>query len=181
MNAADTSDAFRRLAQLPLADLEREFIAGGTPDPANLSGWEFRGLNCPAATRAIGVRKFVKGFYSEGDDYYGYNIPVRQTRASEEWEYKPNDDTPKRFGFYRVTAVEPTARDNAHPHALLLDYGGMNPRFDPSDRLRDYLVQITDDTFLGAAYYAVGGARIKLPPMFILDRFRKAIDRVAGS
>ena len=83
---------------------------------------------------------------------------------------------PRRFGFYRVDPVDPTSRDNAYLHSVLLDYGkGGNKRLDPTSGLRDYLVRVDDDNddlFLGKAYYALARARIATN-FFLLERFRQ--------
>jgi hypothetical protein len=103
-------------------------------------------------------------------------VVVKQGPLTDEWQPVPSDDSPKRHGFYRVREVRADDIDNAHLHALLLDYGqGDNPRFDVTRGLRDYLVQIEDDVYLGKAFYALGRVRIELPTMFILDRFRRGM------
>ncbi len=158
-------------------DLEQVFLRGATPTEGALAGWEFRGLNTPPWFRLLGIKKFIKGFYKERGELWGYNCPVEQNRLVEPWIARPTDSAPRRFGFYRVAAVDPTARDNRYLHALLLDYGlGKNPRFDPSAGLRDYLVQVDredPDVFLGKAYYAVGPARLPTFSYFILERHRR--------
>jgi hypothetical protein len=110
----------------------------------------------------------------------GYNCPVVQNALDGRWRTQPSDDAPKRFGFYEVAPVDPTARDNHYLHALLLDYGrGGNAFWDPSRNLRDYLVQVdagNPDLLLGKAYLAAGPARIAMS-YFILERFRRAPGR----
>ena len=170
------SATFRRLASLDARELYREFLRGQRPDKDDLAGWEFRGLNHARATELLGIRKFVKGFYRSDDDLYGYNLKIRQTSVFEEWQGVPDDNTPIRHGFYRVRDVDPTGTDNAHLHALLLDYGqGDNPRFDVTRGLRDYLVQVDADVYLGVAMYAFGSKRLPLPGCFLLDRFRRGV------
>ncbi|MCA9674217.1 MAG: hypothetical protein KC464_04165, partial [Myxococcales bacterium] len=161
------------------AELEIVFRRGVTPDLDALIGWEFRGTNAPAWARVLGIKKFIKGFFrGDGDEVYGYNCPVVQNRLDEPWIARPDDAAPKRFGFYRVAPVDPTARDNQYLHAVLLDYGrGGNKATDPSRGLRDYLVQVdagADDLFLGKAYYAIGPARVATN-FFILERHRPGI------
>lgn len=106
----------------------------------------------------------------EDGEVFGYNSPVIQNALDQPWHVKP-----KRFGFYRVAPVDPTSRDNAYLHAVLLDYGrGGNARLDPTQGLRDYLVQVdadNDDLYLGKAYYAVGPVRVPTS-FFVLERFR---------
>ena len=182
MEVTARSAGFERLATIPMRDLKTEFLRGTTPTEETLAGWEFRGLNRPAAMRYVGIRKFIKGFYKQGDTLHGYNSPVFQNADDEEWAAKPNDDTPERFGFYQVLPVDPSATDNKHLHALLLDYSkGENPKSDPSRGLRDYLVQIEDDVLLGIAYFALGSKlRLKLPSYFLLSRFRRGLSDISS-
>ena len=150
------------LATLSARELEKAMLRGATPDPEALAGWEFRGTNTPAWARLAGIQRFIKGFYKQGCDLFGYNVPVRGA-----WQPKG-----ARFGFYRVDRVDAAARDNAYLHALLLDYGrGGNKPLDPTRGLRDYLVRVEDDVFLGKAYYAVGPLRVPAS-YFVLERLR---------
>jgi hypothetical protein len=173
------SEAALRLEASSHAELDRVFLRGEMPDLEQLVGWEFRGINHPAWARLAGIKKFVKGFY-RGDDgrVMGYNCPVVQNVLDGRWHTKPSDTAPKRFGFYQVAAVDPTARDNAYLHSVLLDYGkGGNKIWDPSAGLRDYLVQVdptNPDLFLGKAYYALGPLRVH-SNFFILERFRRGL------
>ena len=160
-------------------ELEIVFLRAVMPDLERLAGWEFRGTNAPAWARLLGIKKFVKGMYRDDHgDVYGYNCPVVQNGLDEPWITKPDDQAPKRFGFYRVEPVDPTSRDNAYLHAVLLDYGrGGNKVWDPMRGLRDYVVQVdanNDDLFLGKAYYAVGPARVT-SNFFILERHRPGL------
>ncbi len=162
------------LEAMDLSALERLFLDGETPKFSELTGWEFRGLNSPTWFRLLGIKKFIKGFEQKGDRVLGYNTPVRQNSMTGPWLAKPNDEKPKRFGFYEVSKVDPKAQDNKYLHAVLLDYGkGDNPIVDPSRGLRDYLVKLEEDIFLGKAYFALGGARLPTFSFFILERHRK--------
>jgi hypothetical protein len=177
------SERALELERMTNAQLERVFLRGTTPNLDALLGWEFRGLNTPTWFRLLGIKKFIKGFYRRDGDAYGYNSPTVQNRLGEPWLAKPRDDSPKRFGFYRVGEVDATARDNAYLHALLLDYGkGGNSRFDPTAGLRDYLVQVdpnNPDLYLGKAYYAFGPARLPTYSFFILERHRPGLQDVS--
>ena len=158
-----------------LAELEEVFVRGVTPDLASLAGWEFRGLNTPSYMRFLGIRKFVKGFWrDDAGATWGYNYPVEQNVVDGGWYGLPSVVAPRRFGFYTVAPVDPTATDNKYLHALLLDYGrGDNPRLDASAGLRDYLVQVDaddPDVLLGKAYYALGPLRVPTASFFILER-----------
>lgn len=172
------------LEQTPMKGLEEVFQRGATPDLDALVGWEFRGinhmpLNALNIAYVAGIKKFVKGFYrDERDVVMGYNIPVKMNALDGRWHLKPSDSEPKRFGFFEVAPVDPTARDNEYLHAVLFDYGkGGNPKLDPSQGLRDYLVQVdpsNPDLYLGKAYYALGPARIATS-FFILERHRTGL------
>lgn len=159
-----------RLEQTPMHELEQEFLRGGTPDVADLLGWEFRGinhlwLNAVPVAQAAGIKKFVKGFFRQGDRVMGYNRAVARNPLDGRWHVAE-----KRFGFYEVHEVDATSRDNAYLHAILLNYGrGGNKPYDPSAGLRDYLVQLSDDIYLGKAFFALGPLRIPTN-FFILER-----------
>ena len=161
------------LNSLPNPALEKLLQDGETPDFDELAGWEFCGVNSPSWAKLAGIKKFAKGFQLQDGDLYGYNLSAAGGSLDEPWQVKPNNESPKRFGFYRVSKVEPTSRDNLYLHALLLDYGrGKNPRLDPSRGLRDYLVRLEKDLYLGKAYYAVGSRRV-FASYFFLRRWRK--------
>ena len=169
------------LEQTSMSGLEKVFQRGQMPDLDQLVGWEFRGinhlpLNALNLAYLVGIKKFMKGFY-KGEDgrVMGYNIPVGRNALDGRWHLKPSDTEPKRFGFFEVAPVDPTARDNHYLHSILFDYGkGGNPKGDPSNGLRDYLVQVdaaNPDLFLGKAYFAFGPARLAMS-FFILERHR---------
>ncbi|MBC7974523.1 MAG: hypothetical protein H7138_06010 [Myxococcales bacterium] len=176
------------LARASLRELEHAFQRGVTPEIDTLVGWEFRGINCtprglPPIARLAGIQKFVKGMFRADDGRaMGYNTPVVQNVLDGRWRTRPSDEAPRRFGFYTIDAVDPTSRDNAYLHALLLDYGqGGNPLWDVSRGLRDYLVQLEDgdlDRLVGKAYYAAGPARVGVG-FFLLERWRRG--RAASS
>ncbi len=156
------------------AQLERVFLQGSMPNLAALAGWEFRGMNVPGWARVAGIKKFVKGFFDAGGGIVmGYNCPVAQNGLTETWNLQPSSFAPKRFGFYRVAPVDAASKENKYLHSVLLNYGeGGNAKFDPSQGLRDYVVQVDKDNpdlYLGKAFYAVGPARVPTN-FFILER-----------
>lgn len=164
------------LAGLSTAELEKIFKNGKTPDPDKLVDWEFKGYNVPFFAKLLGIKKFKKGFYREGEEFWGYNIPQYQNSIDQPWRCKPVDHNPKRFGFYSVKAVRPDMTENKEPGALILNYADGNNLLWEGSFLRDYLKQVdpdNDDLYLGKAYVALGGARF-MPSFFILERDRKA-------
>ena len=176
--AGRPSERMLALAASSRRELDLTFLRGHTPDLDQLVGWEFRGVNTPRWARLAGIKKFVKGFERREAGpggaavVVGYNRPARQNRLEAPWQVGA-----RRFGWYRVELVDPTARDNAHLHAVLLDYSrGDNRPLDPSRGLRDYLVQVDPDDpdlYLGVAHYALGGARLPVS-YFVLERMRRA-------
>ena len=171
------SQAQLALEQTSLWDLEKVFVRGTTPNLDELVGWEFRGVNHLPLNRLpianlLGIKKFLKGFFrTEDGRVMGYNSPVQNNALDGRWHVAE-----KKFGYYEVMPVDPTARDNKYLHAVLLDYGkGKNPALDPSQVLRDYLVQVDPNNpnlYLGKADAAIGPLRIPTMNFFILERFR---------
>jgi hypothetical protein len=160
MVTAPTS-AYLDLVHQPQRELARLMLRGEAPKPADLVGLEFRGTNMPAGSRALGLRRFIKGFTTHSDgSVVGYNRRVRGGDLATPWTpstWRGQD----RFGWYAVEPVAATARDNRYLNAVLLDYGsGLNTRWDPTARLRDYLVRTDAGLILGRAYVALGPARI---------------------
>lgn len=155
-------------------DRVRVMEHGTAPALESLVGWEFAGLNSGALVGLLGIRKFKKGFYEgppraeRGPEPFvqGYNVQTRQNSPDEPHVAKPSDESPKRFGYYRVHRVIQGSGNDRYPNALLLDYGlGGNPFFEPAKLLRDYLVQVYPDDpdfLLGHAYGALGPIRIRL-------------------
>lgn len=178
MTALAPSSDYRLLAGRPRSELQRLFVRGETPSLEALTATEYGGWNHPRRMAVLGIRKFIKGFFrTESGEHYGYNTPARQDGLGQRWSARPDDEHPKRFGFYSVARVEPEARDNRYLHALLLDYSrGGNPASDVSRVIRDYLVRAetgSDDLLLGKAYVALGPARL-YSNFFLLQRLGPA-------
>lgn len=174
---------FFELTRMSAKELTPIFENGVTPKFDELLCWEFRGFNPPVFARIFGFQKFKKGFFvdkdqsADGTAISGYNVLVRQNWLDDPHVAKPNEETPKRHGFYVVSAVNPGAKDNKHPHALLLNYGiGRNWQYNPERVIRDYLVRVdpgNPDLFLGKAYLAIGPLRV-FSNYFVLDRYNKS-------
>ncbi len=160
--------------------LEEVLRAGIVPDVDKLAGWEFRGFNTLDLTGMIGIRKFKKGFYKEGDALKGYNVKIKQKGGLlDEWEDIVKDGQSAKHGYYDVMPVTDAEKDNLYPNSLLLNYGASdrNPKADPSRFLRDYLVQVdadNDDLYLGKAFVALGPKRVFVS-YFVLERSNPSI------
>jgi hypothetical protein len=165
------SARFRSLVGRPPAELDAVLRRGEVPDPGTLAGAEFRGANTAGWTVRLRMQQFVKGFERRpGIGVRGYNRRVRQDGLTGAWA-----DPGKPFAYFDVRAVDPAARDNRYPNALLLDYGaGGNRWFDPSRPIRDYLVRVdpgSDELLLGRAFLALGPFRPS-PTYFVLEPLR---------
>lgn len=176
VSARAASDVYRRLARQSPAALEDMLVGGQTPSLPDLVGYEYRGYNVAPTTALLGIRKFVKVFFTTPEGaVYGCNTPAVQNGLDGPWIARPTEASPRRYAFFRVLPVDPEARDNAYLHALLLNYGlGGNPIYDPSRLLRDYLVRCvdgSDELLLGKAYMAFGPARVPAS-FFLLERRR---------
>ncbi len=171
-----TTDRFRELAQSSDSHLEQILRVSKGPTLEPLVGFEWRGYNTSWRTKLLGIQKFIKGFFQEGDGVEGYNVPVLQNGLDEPWLHLPTPDNPRRYAFYRVTEVDRESDDHFYPQAILLDYGASarNAAWPGVRILRDYLVQPEPDNpdlLLGKAYLALGPLRLP-SNFFILDRLR---------
>jgi hypothetical protein len=168
------TEHFRELAQSSNAHLEQILQASKGPPLESLAGFEWRGYNTTWRTRLLGIQKFIKGFFLDGDHVEGYNIPVVQNGLYRPWLHRPTPSHPKRYAFYRTMWVEQESRDHFYPEAILLDYNASsrNPVYGVERLLRDYVVQPdpeNGDLLLGKAYLALGGLRFP-SNFFVLER-----------
>ena len=169
---------FRELTQSSDSQLEAIVRASKSPALESLVGFEWRGFNTSWRLKAMGLQKFIKGFFQEGKRVEGYNIPVQQNGLDAPWLDLPTLESPKRFAFYLVTDVDRESVDNFYPKAILLDYGSSqrNPTFGIERLVRDYVIQPdpnNPDLLLGKAYLAIGPLRLP-SNFFVLERLRPA-------
>jgi hypothetical protein len=171
-----TTDRFRELALSSDSELEKLLRGSSGPALESLVGFEWRGYNTTWRTRLLGIQKFSKGFFRDGERVEGYNIPVQQNGLDTPWLHLPTPEAPRRFGFYCVAQVDRESVDNLYLQAILLDYGASprNAAYRIERLLRDYVVQpdpANPDLLLGKAYFALGGLRLP-SNFFVLERLR---------
>jgi hypothetical protein len=180
---APVSARYLELAGKPKRDLDAVFAAGSPPDVSALTGYEFRGYNQPRAAALLGIRKFIKVFYTDASGQpFGCNTPVTQNGLHGEWLARPSAARPKRYAFFRVEPASPSAPDERQRGAALLDYSrGGNRAYDISRILRDYLVRVepgSDELLLGKAFFVVAGTRLT-DSFFLIERYRPLADAAA--
>jgi hypothetical protein len=185
---ATVSSRYTELAAKSKAELEAMFsasaaAAGSAPDVSALIGYEFRGYNQPRLTALLGIRKFIKAFYTDrAGRPFGCNTPVTQNGLDNEWLAKPTVDHPKRYAFFLVEPPDPQAADESRRGAALFDYGrGGNRGYDVARIIRDYVVRVepgSDDLLLGKAYFVAGGTRLS-HSFFLIERYRELSDAAA--
>jgi hypothetical protein len=154
------------------AELEEVMRAGTAPDPKDLDGWLWRGWSPAPWIALLGIRKFMKGFFTATPGLVeGYNVPVRQNAYEEEWVAKAPP-----FGFYHCVPPAPPA--DLHPNSLLIHYA-VSPRnafWKPERMIRDYVVRVDSaepDVLLGKAVFHTGLARVQTS-FFLLERKERA-------
>jgi len=165
-------------------ELEHVMRCSVSPDPARLVGWEFRGWNTFDLTQVLGIRKFKKGFYQEdpvadpAHGINGYNVQTVLNGLGEDWFDKIKEGNSIKHGWYDCGPVDLSATDNKYPNGLLINYDcDKNPTFDPSRKLRDYIVQPyadNDDLLLGKAYIALVGPLRLFISYFVLERYNES-------
>ena len=180
---APVSARYLELAGQPKRELDAVFAGGSPPDVIALAGYEFRGYNQPRAAALLGIRKFIKVFYTDASGRpFGCNTPVTQNGLHDEWLARPSAERPKRYAFFQVEPASPSAPDERRRGAALLDYSrGGNRAYDISRILRDYLVRVepgSDELLLGKALFVV--ARTTLAhSYFLIERYRPLTDAAA--
>jgi hypothetical protein len=90
------SASYLDLASRPKGELAALFDAGTPPDVRALTGFGFRGYNQPRAAALLGIRKFIKAFFPNGQGQpFGCNTPVRQNGLEAEWIARPSPERPR--------------------------------------------------------------------------------------
>jgi hypothetical protein len=167
------SSPYLDLVRTPLRILPTLLMRGERPDPSALVGWEYRGVNMPATSRLLGLRRFIKGFTEDDRRVSGYNKLVEGHDLETPWTVRPQPDGREAYAPFSVAPVDPEAIDNRYLNALLLDYSDVEEQ-EPgiAHRLRDYVVRVvpgSDERLLGRAFLAVGRRRVPVG-WFALER-----------
>lgn len=143
---------------------------GGALHASRLSGYLWHGLALatPGPLMAL-VGKFGKTFITDpaSGAVRGWNVRMRQSRDAR-WDARLVRGHEIVYGRYEVTAA-PVA--GPYPDALLIDYGrGANRAWDPLRLVRDFIVPIEPDLWLGHMWLAVGSKLVPTPSWFALAR-----------
>lgn len=166
--------SFEELALSSERELTRIFAVAAPPPFDQLAGSMWRGYNVDPATGLLGIRKFIKAFFSAEHGEEGCNMRVFQGALDAPWVPRTRQGKMEGYAFYLVSAQDAARRCAANPNALLIDYAASprNPPYHIERLLRDYLVQpdpAVPDVLLGRAY--LGIAQLRTPSsFFVLER-----------
>jgi hypothetical protein len=175
---SDLGSMFLSVARSGPRRLQQLMLRGEPPAIEELVGWEYRGINMPATSAVLGLRRFVKGFVADDEALaLGYNKLVQGTDLTAPWTAKVRSNGRAAYAPFAVERVDPAARDNQHLNAVLLDYSAAPvPEPGMPSRLRDYLERVvpgSDDLLIGQAFMAFGGVRVPIG-WFVLERLGPA-------
>jgi hypothetical protein len=147
---------------MPRRELAALLAQGHPIDPGELAGNDYLGvsLGLPEIVVRLTWRHFQKSFRKDGRGrVVGHNVRLVEP--------------PKVFGPFHVTDLPPCGTPFRCRAGVLLDYGAAHPAWHPLARVRDPLVALSpgsNELLLGATYFAAGGARLKTPSFFTLQR-----------
>src|SRR3954447_18531360 len=86
------SPRYKKIARLHNSALEAIMLRGETPSLPALVGYEYLGYNLAPATALLGIRKFIKAFFTTPDGHvYGCNTPVEQNGIHGPWKARPSE------------------------------------------------------------------------------------------
>lgn len=141
------------------AELSSLLASGGPVAPSDLAGYAFRGisLGLPGFVDRLLWKTFAKVFVSTATGVRGFNLRIDQSQPDA---YRPRRRKPRFGDFVAVADGDET----------VLDYGLANPSWHPLARMRDRLVRLDNDRFLGRADIAAFGRELRTPSFFTLER-----------
>lgn len=159
------------------AELAAALREGHPIEPSALAGRVYRGvsLNLPAFVDRIAWKTFAKVFHLDDARrcVRGWNLRLEQTGLDGPLIPLQRSGEDFHFGHFVVVPAAGRAMPRELPQALLLDYGrGGNPRFDPTNAVRDPLVAVEPgnaDLLLGWTYLEIGALRFGTPSYFTLE------------
>jgi hypothetical protein len=169
---------FLSVARFGPRRLREVMVRGEPPTVENLVSWEYRGVNMPATSAVLGLRRFIKGFLPDRETAaFGYNKLVPGIDLTAAWIPKVRANGRSAYAPFAVGPVDPASDDNRFLNALLLDYSAAPvPQGGVAARLRDYIVRVlpgSDDLLLGQAFMAFGRTRVPVG-WFVLERLGPA-------
>lgn len=172
-------DDLSKLTPSALEDLMKS--AAPRPDGDHLAGslWHGYSLAMPAPLFAL-FGRFGKSFHRDADGRLrGWNTRMRQ--GVDGWHPLVFRGKPVTYGHYEVVTEPEGTLAELYPGAVLIDYGlGGNRAWDPLGRVRDWVVQLSDDLLLGRMYLSLGGRAVPTPSYFGLARGVPLTDLVSA-
>ncbi len=165
VSVADETAAFQAMSR---KQLSLRVNRGSAARPEELAGFAFRGLSLglPKVVDKLMWKTFAKVFVPTHRGTSGFNLKIVQQSAQGlssdplAAPLQPRARNP-RFGEFDV------CESDGH---LVLDYSGRNRPWSPLHRVRDLIVPVTPDLFLGETRLAIGRRTIGTPSFFILQR-----------
>lgn len=158
------ADTYESYLYMPKDKLEEIFHAGNCPDLSRMKGFEFRGYNIGWGASLLGIRKFFKVFSAKEDRgcILGYNLMAKQNKHGE--AHVKSGYGLSTQGFYHACILGGRGQ-------MLINYGlhKSNFKLDPARLLRDYVVEIGPDRYLGKAFLSFFGLNV-LVSYFVLEK-----------
>lgn len=159
------------------AELAQVMAAGHAIDLAALRG-PHRGvsLGLGKVLERLSWKTFRKRFWldEQSGGVVGHNERLVQTGLEGPMEpVRDGRGEVVHFGPFAVVPLPPGGTPFHCRAGVLLDYGASHPVWHPLARLRDPIAAVNEgstDLLLGASYLEIGGAALKTPSFFTLER-----------
>jgi len=163
--------------ELSRAQLAAALQAGHPIASEALANRVYRGvsLGLPAFVDRLAWKTFAKVFLRDRQRQVlrGWNLRLEQTGLEGPLVPRRRKGVDFHFGHFRVEPAAGYTMPRPLPQALVLDYGrGGNPRFDPTNAIRDPIVAVHEgsaELLLGWTYLDLGALRVGTPSYFTLE------------
>ena len=132
-------------------------------------------LGLPAFVDRLAWKTFAKVFQHDRERHVlrGWNLRLEQTGLAGALVPLQKRGHDFHFGHFHVAPAAGYRMPRPLPQALVLDYGrGGNPRFDPTNAIRDPIVAVhpgSAELLLGWTYLDLGAFRAGTPSYFTLE------------